>query len=340
MAAWTNPSPWSISLSVYILILVSIQAELEKMLLTLKLLQAKNASTGTISMSKRIMAIQEAFIQNTLGQTNPAISTSSNEISDKKPPLNVKDKPPPPPLLKNGDVQKENKSQSIKSEKTPLLPHNPSEENPKTQNAAPSDRTAPASCTLDQVKAMKKPNSLILVPHQQNIHDMSNGLLKSVDGSLRIHQCKKSQASTKEVQTEEKISEWSPHTLVSLMQHEGEDNSHIERYKSDPVSSECPHQKVATIGNMSEPPGDKSDTTAGDHRSEDDTKNESDKIKHNNNVPESTSDEEMKECKARPPLLSNNLGQHGKPGAKLPQHTHRLVINLDDKNRFTDEVTV
>ena len=43
------------------------QAELEKMLVTLKLLQAKNASTGTISMSKRIMAIQEAFIQNSIG---------------------------------------------------------------------------------------------------------------------------------------------------------------------------------------------------------------------------------------------------------------------------------
>ena len=67
------------------------------------------------------MAIQEAFIQNTLGQTNSAIATSSNEISDKKPVPNVKDKPPP--LAING-----NKPVSISSEKTPLLSNNPAEE--------------------------------------------------------------------------------------------------------------------------------------------------------------------------------------------------------------------
>ena len=60
------------------------------------------------------MAIQEAFIQNTLGQTNSAIATSSNEMSEKKPLSNVKDKPPP--LAING-----NKPVSISSEKTPLL---------------------------------------------------------------------------------------------------------------------------------------------------------------------------------------------------------------------------
>lgn len=302
-----------------------INAELEKMLLTLKLLQAKNASTGTISMSKRIMAIQEAFIQNTLGQTNSAIATSSNEISDKKPVPNVKDKPPP--LAING-----NKPVSISSEKTPLLSNNPAEEKPKIHNGNPSDTVVSPSYIPEQVKAIKKPNSLILVPHQQNIHDMSNGLLKSADGSLRIvHQCKKFQGSTKEVQTEEKVDEWS---LVSLMQHSGSDDSQ----KQDPLSSECPHQKMVSISNMSEPTSDKCDK----HQS--DTKNESDQIKHNNNVPEATSDpickEEIKECKIMPPLLSNNLGQHSKSGLRPPQHTHRLVINLDDKNRFTDEVTV
>ena len=101
-----------------------------------------------------------------------------------------------------------------------------------------------------QIKAIKKPNSLILVPHQQNIHDMSNGLLKSADGSLRIvHQCK---GSTKEVQTEEKVDEWS---LVSLMQHSGSDDSQ----KQDPLSSECSHQKMVSICNMLEATSDKCD---------------------------------------------------------------------------------
>ena len=105
-------------------------------------------------MSKRIMAIQESFIQNTLGQTNSAIATSSNEISDKKPLPNVKDKPPP--LLING-----NKPVSISSEKTPLLLNNPAAEDPNINNAKPSDTTVSASHIPEQVKAIKKPNSLI-----------------------------------------------------------------------------------------------------------------------------------------------------------------------------------
>ena len=48
-------------------------------------------------MSKRIMAIQEAFLQNSLAQTNPAKPTSNNEMLDKKSVLgNTKDKPSPP----------------------------------------------------------------------------------------------------------------------------------------------------------------------------------------------------------------------------------------------------
>ena len=53
-------------------LLFYLQAELEKMLATVKLLQSKNASTGTISMSKRLMAINEAFSAN-LG-TGPILS--------------------------------------------------------------------------------------------------------------------------------------------------------------------------------------------------------------------------------------------------------------------------
>jgi len=306
-----------------------INAELEKMLLTLKLLQAKNASTGTISMSKRIMAIQEAFIQNTLGQTNSAIAISSNQISDKKTLPNVKDKPSP--LLING-----NKPCSINSEKTPLLSNNPAEEKQKVHNCKPSDAVISTRYIPDQVKAIKKPNSLILVPHQQNIHDMSNGLLKSTDGSFRmVHQCKKSQGSTKEVQTEEKTDEWS---LESLVQHSSSDESQIERHKSDPVRPECPHKKMVSVTSLSEPSSDKSDMNQGDK------KDERCHAKHNNNVPEAISNpnskEEVKVCKVMPPLLSNNLGHNGKSGVRPPQHTHRLVINLDDKNRFTDEVTV
>ena len=57
------------------------------------------------------------------------------------------------------------------------------------------------------------------------------------------------------------------------MQHSGSDDSQ----KQDPLSSECPHQKMVSIRNMSEPTSDKCDK----HQS--DTKNESDQIKHNNN---------------------------------------------------------
>ena len=176
----------------------------------------------------------------------------------------MKDKPPP--LAING-----NKPVSISSEKTPLLSNNPAEEKPKIHNGNPSDTVVSPSYIPEQVKAIKKPNSIILVHHQQNIHDMSNGLLKSADGSLRIvHQCKKFQGSTKEVQTEEKVDEWS---LVSLMQHSGSDDSQ----RQDLLSSECPHQKMVSIRNMSEPTSDKCDK----HQTY--TKNESDQIKHDNN---------------------------------------------------------
>ena len=286
------------------------------MLLTLKLLQAKNASTGTISMSKRIMAIQEAFIQNSLVQTNSAAITTSNDISDKKCLPNTKDKPSP--LLLNG-----NKPHSINSEKTPLLAKNPSEEKQKIHENKLSDSDVSKSCVPEPIKGIKKPNSLILVPHQQNIHDMSNGVLKSGDSSFRVvHQCKKSQGSTKEVQTEEKIDEW------SLVEHSSPDDLHNERKKNDPILSP-------------------SDSTSEKccHLYQENTTNVTRNTKCNNNVPEDRTNnqkckEEVKSCKVMPPLLSNNLGQNSKSGTRSSQHTHRLVINLDDKNRFTDEVTV
>ena len=84
-----------------------------------------------------------------------------------------------------------------------------------------------------------------------------------------VHQCKQFQGSRTEVQTEEKVDEWS---LVSLMQHSGSDDSQ----KQDPLSSECLHQKMVSIYNMLEATSDKCDK----HQS--DTKNESDQIKHNN----------------------------------------------------------
>ena len=55
------------------------------------------------------------------------------------------------------------------------------------------------------------------------------------------------------------------------------------------LSSECPHQKMVSISNMSEPTSDKCDK----HQS--DTKNESDQIKHNNNKHEETRDSNCKE---------------------------------------------
>ena len=117
------------------------------MLSTIKILQAKNASTGTISMSKRLMAIQETFSSN-LGANNPAL------------------------VLRNGDINKNQKCETIcstaatSSAGTSVTPVNGKTE---TRTLIPS--TAPNKPC--------KPNSLILVPNQ-TLQQMSNGQVRMV----------------------------------------------------------------------------------------------------------------------------------------------------------------
>lgn len=118
------------------------QAELEKMLATIKILQAKNASTGTISMSKRLMAIQETFSAN-LGPNNPAL------------------------VIKNGDINKNQKCQTICNTSTSITPIT---ENGKAETANSS--TVPSKPC--------KPNSLILVANPQSLAPMSNGQVRLV----------------------------------------------------------------------------------------------------------------------------------------------------------------
>ena len=73
------------------------------MLSTIKILQAKNASTGTISMSKRLMAIQETFSSN-LAANNPAT------------------------VIRNGDINKEQKCETKMSSQA-VVPTKPCKPN-------------------------------------------------------------------------------------------------------------------------------------------------------------------------------------------------------------------
>ena len=116
------------------------------MLSTIKILQAKNASTGTISMSKRLMAIQETFSSN-LGANSQAL------------------------VLRNGDINKNQKCETVSSTAgTSSAVTSVSSVNGKTDTRTLGPSPAPKPC---------KPNSLILVPNQ-TLQQMSNGQVRMV----------------------------------------------------------------------------------------------------------------------------------------------------------------
>ena len=161
-----------------------LQAELEKMLATIRLLQAKNASTGTMSMSKKLSALQEAFSHTT-----------------------VNNAPGQPPLLAlpNGDVNK-NKNGPVTLPQKPVS--NPCVSVPNNKSSydktVSSDGVPVPSKPSDSLDCKPtKPNTLILVPNQKSIHQLSNGLLKSSEecGEVRlVHQPGVTEGQAKEVQ--------------------------------------------------------------------------------------------------------------------------------------------
>ena len=134
------------------------------MLATVKVLQSKNASTGTMSMSKKLMAINDSFTASLAPPPTSCIpngevnenAVKQNNISNVKPNPCVAVGPPPPSL-------QQQKSLSFKD--------NPPREENKESNGGTH---TPASLSQRQPPPVK-PNSLILVPHQKSIHDMSNG---------------------------------------------------------------------------------------------------------------------------------------------------------------------
>ena len=175
------------------------QAELEKMLSTIKLLQAKNASTGTISMSKRLMAIHDVFSSNITN--GPALALPNGDLNKKN--SNLVN---PNPCV---SVTTAAKSYEDKTKVTP--PSNGTRTIvPNSQSTlSPSSSKPSLASNSSQPPKQPKPNSLILVPNQKNIHELSNGSVKAADdcsdfSAVRLVQkpplghCP---ASTKEVQT-------------------------------------------------------------------------------------------------------------------------------------------
>ena len=163
------------------------------MLSTIKILQAKNASTGTISMSKRLMAIQETF------STNLGSNQGPNH---------------PLSLTRNGDVNKNQKCETNSSSSLP--PPAPPPSAPSVAPAAPVPASSengwkPSPVSSPPVSNPCKPNSLILVPnlpnlpnhqnlpnHHQNLGQMCNGQVRLVS-QARLATNK----SAVEVQTED-----------------------------------------------------------------------------------------------------------------------------------------
>lgn len=160
------------------------------MLATIKLLQAKNASTGTMSMSKRLAALQDAFANST---NNPGPGQL------------------PALVLPNGDVNKNDKNTGKGPPMNPCVsvPNKSSDDKPSNMStpssAVTSTKSPPSSSAPCENSKPEKPNSLILVPNQRSIHELSNGLLKSSEecGEVRLvqkPQLANSQAKAKEVQ--------------------------------------------------------------------------------------------------------------------------------------------
>lgn len=245
-----------------------LQAELEKMLLTLKLLQAKNASAGTMSTSRRITAIQEAFVSNS--------ATA---------------KPQPSKPMSNGDV-----AHCRLSEKTPLIRQPSAPAVTKPPNGM-SPLAAPVNGFTPPAKQPVKPDSLVL--------GVSRSVVSPQEKAVRaVHSCgAKSRVITKEVQTEEKVEEW---------------------MKGVSESSEvCPHHL------------EQQERAAAE-------KAEAEKAEAEKAASEKASELLKQDIAPKPAKVKNGVKPRsdGTPGRVRGHHPRRLVINLDDKNKFTDEVTV
>ena len=181
------------------------------MLATVKVLQAKNASTGTMSMSKRLLAINDAF------------SAASAPAPAARLPA------------ANGDVIKTVKNNNISDNKTnPCVAVLGQQKSLSFKDNPPGEVNLSNGCHAASAVAASqpppvKPNSLILVPHQKSIHSMSNGgLIRPVEcaaGAPRlIAKTSPSLASTKEVQT----------------QHHGAMEVQTQQTSAVPHSTDCP----------------------------------------------------------------------------------------------------
>ena len=132
------------------------------MLATVKLLQSKNASTGTISMSKRLMAINEAFSAN-LG-TGPILSLPNGSA-----------RPLPAPATKPNLCVTASTALSVTS--CSSASNGSSSSNGSTSHGSSASQPPPAPIPAPSHNGghtHAKPSSLILVPH----HELSNGRVK------------------------------------------------------------------------------------------------------------------------------------------------------------------
>ena len=135
------------------------------MLATVKVLQAKNASTGTMSMSKKLLAINDSFSASLAPPPPPASCLPNGEVNKAVKNNNITNNKPNPCVAVGPPPLQTQKSLSFKD--------NPQREDNKESNGG-THTTVSSSFSQTQPPPVK-PNSLILVPHQKSIHDMSNG---------------------------------------------------------------------------------------------------------------------------------------------------------------------
>ena len=128
------------------------------MLATVKVLQSKNASTGTMSMSKKLMSINDSFTASLAPPPPPPTSCIPNgEVNKTGVKANNISNIKPNPCVAVGPPPAEQKSMSFKD--NPLR-----EENEESNGSAHT----PVTTSLSQRQHPPvKPNSLILVPHQE-----------------------------------------------------------------------------------------------------------------------------------------------------------------------------
>ena len=278
------------------------------MLLTLKLLQAKNASVGTMSTSKKIAKIQKAFLSSSTGVT-PSVPEGTKT----------------PAAVSNGDAFHH------MTEKTPLIT-----QSSKERLVRPPGSNGVSPLAQPPRPPPQKPDSLVLGVGRQ-------GRLGGDEaGSLRLMpQCRRSPGSTKEVQTEEKVEEWikevaqQPHgthgPAPAVLAHSGccHDGGHSggqsgghsgEQIQSNNEVIDC----GKSGGKVGEPNTPKECDPPVGHNDAHTV------LKKDNTCPQEQPKKNgvKSKCSSKPSV--RGAGYHGR----------RLVINLDDKNKFTDEVTV